>query len=92
MHRKARVLVLSTRLLLLMYSIDSTCYHAYATPKSNMMFDSQLGRPTSDRNNMGSLNLDCFIINACINNFVVDKHAFHFWSRTRHRPNAQLLR
>ena len=76
-----------------------SCSHACVAPGSmlsvsrcNMMFDFQLGRPTSDRNNMGSLHLDCFIINACVNTFDFLKYSCNFSRGTRHCPKLQLLR
>ena len=60
--------------------------------RCNIMFDVLLGRPTSDRNTMGSLNLDCFIISVCINNSFSNRHPFPLSRGTTHWPNLQLGR
>ena len=80
-NRNKWVLVLSTKLPSLVSSSDSTCSHARVTPSSmlgmsrrNMMFDFQLGRSTSDNNNMGSQNFNRFIIHACTHNLALNRH------------------
>ena len=65
-----------------------TCSHARITPSSmlgmsrcNMVFNLKLGRPTSDYNNMGSLNFNRFIIDAFIHNLAFNGHDLQlcFW-------------
>ena len=82
------VLVLSTKLPSLVSSNDPTCSHVRITPNSmldmsrcNMVFDFKLCRSTSDHNNIGSVNLNRLITNACIHNLAFNKHDLHlnFW-------------
>ena len=65
-----------------------TCSHAdikansmLGTSRRNMLFDFHLGRYTSDHNNIGSLNLNRFTNNACINNLAFNRHdlQLRFW-------------
>ena len=58
--------------------------------RHNMVFNLQLGRSTSDRNNIGLLNLNRFIIYACIHHPIFDRHAFHFSRSARYRTKLQL--
>ena len=72
-YRHQWTLVLSNRLPSLTPSSGPTCSHARITPSSmlgmsrgNTAFDLQLGRSTSDSNNLGLLSLDRFVVSAFI--------------------------
>ena len=97
-NRHQRVLVLSTMLTSLVSSSDPTCSHARVTPSSmlgmsrcNMVFNLKLGRPTSDYHNIGSLNLNRFVIQAFVHKLVFDGHDLQlcFW-RLRRRVAVSL--
>ena len=77
--------VISTTFLSLVSTCNPTSSHTRIATRTmlsvsgcNMMFNFQLGRPASDRNNVGSLNLNCSIVNACAVEFVVNWCISHF--------------